>query len=312
MPIATEKKNFLIINSYFLGDILLTNSLVQNIKRIFPNSNIIMLAPSHYEAAAKYQKDVDEVIIWNRKGEHKGILGIIKFLKNFPYKNIYAAFPIYGSQGSMNLAKLLNAKYILAPKSKRYSRFWRKSKYDFVYEGEKTQTQILSVLNGITKERLIDCPIKFYPPENTSIKLPQNYIALVPSSTRVTKEIPTDTIKSIVENHPEKNFVLLGKGESIKRYSKILKDFKNVINFSNKLSLEESSYVLFKSSGSICCDTGFLHMAYAMNNPTVGVFYEHNMEKFMPDETMYKKVSIIKENQTAENIFNTLIQKMGE
>ena len=312
MPIATEKKNFLIINSYFLGDILLTNSLVQNIKRIFPNSNIIMLAPSHYEAAAKYQKDVDEVIIWNRKGEHKGILGIIKFLKNFPYKNIYAAFPIYGSQGSMNLAKLLNAKYILAPKSKRYSRFWRKSKYDFVYEGEKTQTQILSVLNGITKERLIDCPIKFYPPENTSIKLPQNYIALVPSSTRVTKEIPTDTIKSIVENHPEKNFVLLGKGESIKRYSKILKDFKNVINFSNKLSLEESSYVLFKSSGSICCDTGFLHMAYAMNIPTVGVFYEHNMEKFMPDETMYKKVSIIKENQTAENIFNTLIQKMGE
>lgn len=312
MPIATEKKNFLIINSYFLGDILLTNSLVQNIKRIFPNSNIIMLAPSHYEAAAKYQKDVDEVIIWNRKGEHKGILGIIKFLKNFPYKNIYAAFPIYGSQGSMNLAKLLNAKYILAPKSKRYSRFWRKSKYDFVYEGEKTQTQMLSVLNGITKEHLIDCPIKFYPPENTSIKLPQNYIALVPSSTRMTKEIPTDTIESIVENHPEKNFILLGKGESIKKYSEILKDFKNVIDFSNKLSLEESSYVLFKSSGSICCDTGFLHMAYAMNIPTVGVFYEHNMERFMPDETMYEKVSIIKENQTAENIFNTLIQKMGE
>ena len=312
MPIKTEKKNFLIINSYFLGDILLTNSLVQNIKRIFPNSNIIMLAPSHYEAAAKYQKDVDEVIIWNRKGEHKGILGIIKFLKNFPYKKIYAAFPIYGSQGSMNLAKLLNAKYILAPKSKRYSRFWRKSKYDFVYEGEKTQTQMLSVLNGITKERLIDCPIKFYPPENTSIKLPQNYIALVPSSTRVTKEIPTDTIKSIVENHPEKNFILLGKGESIKKYSEILKDFKNVIDFSNKLSLEESSYFLFKSSGSICCDTGFLHMAYAMDIPTVGVFYEHNMERFMPDKTMYKKVSIIKENQTAENIFNTLIQKMGE
>ena len=312
MLIETEKKNFLIINSYFLGDILLTNSLVQNIKRIFPNSNIIMLAPSHYEAAAKYQKDVDEVIIWNRKGEHKGILGIIKFLKNFPYKNIYAAFPIYGSQGSMNLAKLLNAKYILAPKSKRYSRFWRKSKYDFVYEGEKTQTQMLSVLNGITKERLIDCPIKFYPPENASIKLPQNYIALVPSSTRMTKEIPTDTIESIVENHPEKNFVLLGKGESIKRYSEILKDFKNVIDFSNKLSLEESSYVLSNSLGSICCDTGFLHMSYAMNIPTVGVFYEHNMERFMPDETMYKKVSIIKENQTAENIFNTLIQKKGE
>lgn len=204
MLIETEKKNFLIINSYFLGDILLTNSLVQNIKRIFPNSNIIMLAPSHYEVAAKYQKDVDEVIVWNRKGEHKGILGIIKFLRNFPYKNIYAAFPIYGSQGSMNLAKLLNAKYILVPKSKPYSRFWRKSKYDFIYEGEKTQTQMLSVLNGITKERLIDCPIKFYPPENTSIKLPQNYIALVPSSTRVTKEIPTDIIKSIVENHPEK------------------------------------------------------------------------------------------------------------
>lgn len=312
MLIETEKKNFLIINSYFLGDILLTNSLVQNIKRIFPNSNIIMLAPSHYEAAAKYQKDVDEVIIWNRKGEHKGIFETIKFLKNFPYKKIYAAFPIYGSQGSMNLAKLLNAKYILAPKSKRYSRFWRKSKYDFVYEGEKTQKEILSVLNGITKERLIDCPIKFYPPENASIKLPQNYIALVPSSTRMTKEIPTDTIESIVENHPEKNFVLLGKGESIKRYSEILKDFKNVIDFSNKLSLEESSYVLFKSLGSICCDTGFLHMSYAMNIPTVGVFYEHNMERFMPDETMYKKVSIIKENQTAENIFNTLIQKMGE
>ena len=81
-----KEKIFVIINSYLVGDMLLVNSLVQNIKRLYQNSKVIMLTNKTFYDLSKYQKDVDDVIIWDRHGEHKGILGMFKFIKNFPYK----------------------------------------------------------------------------------------------------------------------------------------------------------------------------------------------------------------------------------
>ena len=100
-----NKKVFVIINYYRIGDILLTNSLVQNIKRIYEDAFVVMLTSSALVDIAKYQKGVDDVVIWDRHGIHKGAFNTIKFAFKFPYKKVYAAFPIYGMDRPLLLSK---------------------------------------------------------------------------------------------------------------------------------------------------------------------------------------------------------------
>ena len=83
-----DKKIFLIFNTACFGDVLLCNSLCQNIKNIYKNSKIVFIVDKQWEEVAKYQECVDEVFIYDKKGVNKGLLGFIKFIKSF-YKFIF-------------------------------------------------------------------------------------------------------------------------------------------------------------------------------------------------------------------------------
>ena len=86
---AASDKTFLVFNTACFGDNLVCNSLCQNIKRIYPDSKIVFIADKPFAEVAQHQKDVDEVVIYDKKGEHKGLKGFIKFIKDFKYKNAY-------------------------------------------------------------------------------------------------------------------------------------------------------------------------------------------------------------------------------
>ena len=62
-----EQKIFLVINLSFFGDVLLTNTLCQNIKQEYPDSKIVFLVNKPFYDAAKYQYCVDDVICFDKK-----------------------------------------------------------------------------------------------------------------------------------------------------------------------------------------------------------------------------------------------------
>ena len=119
MQTKNNEKIFLVFNNDCFGDILLCNSLCQNIKNIFPNSKIIfIICDKKWYEVAKYQKDVDEVFVFDKKGEHKGLLGQIKFCKTFKYKNIYATFITHKNDRNYITSLLLRSKHIFINKLK--------------------------------------------------------------------------------------------------------------------------------------------------------------------------------------------------
>ena len=79
-----NEKTFLIINLSFLGDIILTNALCQNLKINYPDSKIIYIVNKPFYEAAYYQNGVDEVYEFDKRGKNKGLFGLIKFIKHFP------------------------------------------------------------------------------------------------------------------------------------------------------------------------------------------------------------------------------------
>ena len=285
-----NKKVFLIINSYYIGDILLANSLVQNIKAIYKDSYVVMLTPPNMVDAAKYQDGVDDVIIWDRHGTHHGWFNMFKFILNFPYKNIYAAFPIYSGDRAIILAFLLKAKYILG-KRRNIIGIFLKNKYKinyYIFDG--VQGRNISILSGITKEKLKNYPIKINIPDVQSeiCKIDENYIVICPTSSKAEKDMPIKDVCKIIESLKYK-VVLLGKGETSKQLSEFLqnKNYTNLIDLSNKTSFLELAKIISLSKGCISVDTGSLHLACALNKPTIGVFYKNQNVLYKPDSKIY-------------------------
>jgi len=305
-----KEKIFVIINSYLVGDILLVNSLVQNIKKIYQNSKVIMLSSPKFVELAKYQKDVDEVIIWDRHGEHKGFLGMIKFIKNFPYKKIFASFPIYAMDRPIILSWLLGSKFILFRNKKNIIKHFLKTKYkiDSINSADyPIQFWHLNLLKGITKEELTDVPIVYNIDKNTISPIKEkDYLVLCPISSRIPKDMPYDTTLNIIKQ-ANKKVVLLGNGKISRELSNKLKQehLENLIDLTDKTTLQEAALIMKNSLGVISVDTGLMHLAYAVNKEVICVFYETKKSEFMPDSKMYK-TKVIAENQTPENILNEL------
>ena len=86
----SDKKVFLVINTSYFGDVLLCNPLCQNIKNIYPNSKIVFVVDKPFVDAASFQKDVDEVVVYDKRGLHKVIWGFIKFIRDFKYRGAFA------------------------------------------------------------------------------------------------------------------------------------------------------------------------------------------------------------------------------
>lgn len=311
-----SQKIFLIINSYLLGDMLLVNSLVQNIKRIYKNSKVVMLSSNTLKDISQNQEGADEVIIWDRHNEHKGFFGMLKFKKEFPYKNIYAAFPIYGTDRPILLSHLLGAKFVLFRNKKNIFKYLLKKQYNFDYinsDDYPMQYWHLNLLKGITKEELIDCKIKYNIKKDTINPIDEKeYIVLCPVSSRKTKDMPYETVVDLIKKI-DKKVVILGNGEVSRNLSEKLKkeNLENLIDLTDKTTLDEAAKVIKNSKGVISIDTGLLHLSCAVDKEVVAVFYEVESSPFMPDCKMYKS-KVIAKNQNADNILKELKILIGE
>jgi len=308
-----DKKVFLIINNPYIGDILLINSLVQNIKHIYPNSIVVMLTTSNLADVAKYQYGVDDVIIWDRIDMHNNLLETIKFIKNFPYKKIFAAFPIYTRERSVYLSLLLNSKYILFYKqNKRFSipNLLLRTKYKIKCNGTTMQEYHASLLTGITKEKLENKPILYNVTNNDLIKdYRDTYISLCCTSTRTIKDMPFEVVCQVIETLKDYKIILLGSGQLASELSEKLKTkyFSNLVDLTNKTTILETVNYINNSVGMVSVDTGLMHFACALKTPVVCVFYETNKSSYMPNPLIYKAVIVNKENaKNYKNIISAL------
>ena len=306
------KEVFVIINGTTLGDTLLTNSLAQNIKHIYPNSKIVRITNPELYDAVKYQHCTDDVIVWDRRGSSKGFWGTLKFVKDFPYKNIYAAIPVFGSDRAVFLSILLRAKYILIDASSFICNLFKKSKYPILKNKLTRQEEFTNLLTGITHKKLINYPIEYNAPSTNLSKfellqnLKGNYIVLAPVSSTVTKDIPFDVIEEIIKTFSDKKFVLCGVGNTIKSYSDKLKlkKYDNLIDLTNKTSIAETAEVLKNATASICVDTGTMHLSVAVKTPTVCV-YNLGLNCWCPKKELYN-VEIVTDGKNSQAIANGL------
>lgn len=297
-----QEKVFLVFNTACFGDGLVCNALCQNIKRLYPESRIVFIVNKPFYEVAKFQKDVDEVVVFDKKGEHKGLKGVLKFVKSFPYKRAHASFLTYANFRNYWISIFTGCFRVFSSGK--------------VVGEQAAQEQILSLLSKLTDAELKNVPIKYEVkgelPESLKALLPSdNYIAISAITKKNVKNIPLGTVVELVRRLNELGYkpILTGTGEINETYSKYLSEVGcQFVDLINKTSIYELACVFKTCKGVISADTGSMHLGYALDVPTVAVFYEQEtLGTWAPRESLYR-VKVVANEQSVENILAALEQ----
>lgn len=313
-----NQKIFFIINLSYFGDVLVTNALCRNIKNNYPDSKIVYVVNEPFYEAAKYQEGVDDVLVIDKRGEHKGLWGLIKFAYNCPYRSkIYAAFIIYGNDRGILLSWLLRAKRRISG----FRFFSRLFLTDAVENKIYFSMQDINALyiKVLTKKEPDIVPIKYLTnPESDALtqELAQKYknkdiIGLCTVGKHIENYMPVETAIEIINKLSADNKLVFyfGAGDDSKKYAdKLRKEgCKDFVDLSNKTTIYQLANIMRLCKVVISIDTGTLHLAYATGIPLVGVFYRPNqVKKWAPRKELYPNTEVIDCNYTAQNILDRM------
>ena len=97
------------------------------------------------------------------------------------------------------------------------------------------------------------------------------YVSFAIGGTHFTKILPTEKIIEICKNQ-DKQVVLVGGKEDFERGERIANQCDNVINTCGDFTINQSAYVVKKSTFLITHDTGMMHIAAAFKMKIISVF----------------------------------------
>jgi len=99
-------KRILIFNVNWLGDVLFSSATIRNIRRNYPDSYIASVIPSRCYPVLKGNPYLDEVIIFDEKDRHKGVLEKLNFVSQLKKKNFDTVFLLHRSLSRALICRL--------------------------------------------------------------------------------------------------------------------------------------------------------------------------------------------------------------
>ncbi|MGI6680492.1 MAG: glycosyltransferase family 9 protein [Bdellovibrionota bacterium] len=271
----------LIFQTAFLGDVILSTPVVENIKMLYKDAEIYTLTTPLAEVFFKYNPNVSKTLVYNKK--QKGLKPFLEKLKEIKSYNFDMVFVLQKSYRTAVLLFLSRIKRRIGFKSAKFSFLHT----DRVLRDTSRHDALrnLSILSK-EKERLnikddFKLDLKLYPASDDiigkefieKIKNLGGYVLLSPGSVWNTKRWDADEYKALVKKLLENNFsvVLTGSKGERELCDYIASDTK-ALNLAGETSLEQTMYLASNAKGIVCNDSMMLHLASAFKVPNVVVF----------------------------------------
>lgn len=286
-----EEKLFVIFNTTSIGDVLVTNTLVQNIKLYYPDSKVVFVCNTPMKDVAKYQAGVSDVVPFDKQ-KHNSIRGIFDFVKSFPYKKPFASFVTYSNERNLLIARLIGSLHVIS--HHKFFMWNTNEKYEM-----RTYTHIKDKWGGmiepLTNEHK-NLPIRYMPPEVDNaliqgIKDLNKPVALSLTSNFSKKDMTIEDCKELVHLLNINGFtpVITGAGTVARQFVIDLRKSGclNFIDIVDCTTFVELANILKICGSCISVDTGTLHFCNALNIPVVGVFYAGFVYMWGSDTNLY-------------------------
>ncbi len=310
----------LIIHTAFIGDIVLSTPLIQKLKDLYPKSEIDYLTLPTNQSVLYNNPNLNEIILYDKKGKDKGIKGFLKVLKILKQKKYdYAVIP-HRFIKSILLAKLAKIPDIVGFDVATGSSLLDKKVH---YDMKKHEVERLLNLVEYEGEKI---PVRIYPAKENFVKIEkmlknsgytgkkeQKLILVAPGSQRPEKMWPIEKYREVIQKlKKNKNyFIGITGSKSEKELPLNFEKDKNVIDFRGEISLVEFGALISKADVVVGNDSSPIHIASGFEKPfVIGIFGPGKRSLgFFP---WTEKSNVIEDNEFYENNIVTIPKNQHE
>lgn len=268
-------KKILIIQTAFLGDVVLATGLVEKLHARYPQAQLDFLLRKGNESLLKGHPLLHQVLVWNkREGKYKSLLQLLAQIRKEQY-DLVVNLQRFGATGL--LTALSGAGETVGFDKNPFSRFFtRRYPHDVAsgtHEIERNHLLIASLTdNQPAKPRL-------YPAAQDFAKVQglkqEPFICMAPTSVWFTKQYPLEQWVTLINSIGAGYTVyLLGSPADKAHCDEIIakSTYQRIENLCGQLNLLQSAALMRDAVLNYVNDSGPMHLASALDAPTCAIY----------------------------------------
>ena len=271
-------KKILIIQTAFIGDVVLATAVIENLKHRYPDAQIDFLLQKGIESLLANNPHLGEVITWNKKdNKYRTLFSVIRQIR----KNKYDLL--------INLQRFFATGFITVFSGARERIGFDKNPLSFLFS--KKVKHIVSsqppykhevernkdLLKDITDDTFSNP--RLYPSKKDFTAVHEYttapFVTMTPSSVWFTKKYPDEKWIDLLNNFPSTyNIYLLGGKDNMTECENLVLSSTNtkITVLAGQLSLLQSAALMKDAVMNYVNDSAPLHFASAMNAPVTAIF----------------------------------------
>lgn len=276
-------KKILIIQTAFIGDVVLATAMVEQLHQWYPEANIHFLLRKGNEALLKEHPFISEILIWDKKnGKYKDLLRLLKEIRSQQYDLIVNVqrFAATGFLTAFSGAKIK----IGFDKNPFSYLFTHRVKHLIQKDGHpihevERNLALIQPLRSSSTEKFSPMKPRLYPSQADFNKVldfqGEPYITISPASIWFTKMFPVDKWADFIELVPLKFKIYLLGGPADKPLADEiiqLSGYPNMENLCGQLSFLQSAALMKGAYMNYVNDSAPMHFASSVNAPVTAVY----------------------------------------
>ncbi|MCE7994494.1 MAG: glycosyltransferase family 9 protein [Roseivirga sp.] len=268
-------KQILIVQTAFIGDVILASGLIEKLHQFYPEASIDFALRKGNESLLQNHPKLREVHIWDKKGgKYKNLFKLIGKIRSKKYDLV------------VNIQRFANSGMLTAFSGAKVKIGFDKNPFSWAF-GKKIRHRIEEGVHEIERnndlikdltDELAQRPA-LYPSDQDFMKVKAfaetPYICMAPASVWFTKQYPKEKWIELIKALPfDGNIYLLGApGDSDLCEEIIEKAAKPVVqNLCGKISLLQSAALMKTAVISYVNDSAPMHLASSVNANTCAIY----------------------------------------
>ncbi|MEI6091468.1 MAG: glycosyltransferase family 9 protein [bacterium] len=286
MLIKLDKINSVCIyHTAFLGDIALSLFACQLLKNAKPEIKITYVTTPIASGIVKSATAIDEVIIYDKRGNSEFAMSIRKLARKLSKKKFDCIIVPHQSFRTSRIINKTKKKYSISYKSSAL-----RNTYSHLVDHQIHQHEIyrlFELLNAIdyfhSQPKPLVIPAVTMGFESIDREIVdglllvnkiQDFICISPGSVWETKRWPSEYFIKMIDTYKtltNKAIIINGSKSEAQLCSEIA-DKCGFPSFAGKLTVEQTLYLISRSSGVISNDSAPVHFAQVLNKPVLAIF----------------------------------------
>jgi len=280
----TEFKKILINQTAFIGDVVLTLNLAQQIKKLHPHCILHFLTTPVSHEIPKLLKEIDKVIVFDKRGIYAGLKGIKNFSEILRKEKYDCIISPHRSLRSTLINYFAKPKFSVSFDKSAFSLLYsRRIEYKYNFHEIDRNISLLTCFSEFNQNLPIEvslnlqfsseiiAKIDLIIQENINYK--NRIIVLAPGSVWETKRWAKENFAELAKMLLKNDFeVLLIGGEADKEICDFIASATGATNLVGKTSISETIYLISKTTLIVTNDSAPIHFAGLSNTPTIAIF----------------------------------------